>query len=46
MVVTNSYFTDSAIQLARANDINLVDRTGLTKLLNETRLRNEKPESH
>lgn len=36
MVVTNSYFMDSAIQLARANDVNLINRTGLTKLLNES----------
>jgi Predicted endonuclease distantly related to archaeal Holliday junction resolvase and Mrr-like restriction enzymes len=36
MVVTNNSFTDSAIQLARANDVNLVDRIGLTKLLNES----------
>lgn len=35
MVVTNSYFTDSARQLARANDVSLVDRQGLIKLLNE-----------
>lgn len=36
IVVTNSFFTDSAIQLAIANNINLVDRNGLKKLLDDT----------
>lgn len=35
MVVTNSYFTDSAKELARANSIELIDRNGLEKLLNK-----------
>ncbi|WP_410510079.1 restriction endonuclease [Methanosarcina hadiensis] len=35
MVVTNSYFTDSAKELARANSIELIDRKGLEKLLNK-----------
>ncbi|MFN0277504.1 MAG: restriction endonuclease [Pyrinomonadaceae bacterium] len=35
MVVTNSYFTSSAKQLAMANDIELVDRDGLEKLIRE-----------
>lgn len=34
IVVTNSYFTDSAKQLAEANLIDLVDRNGLEKLIN------------
>lgn len=33
IVVTNSYFTDSAKQLAEANFIDLVDRNGLEKLI-------------
>jgi restriction system protein len=36
MVVTNSNFTDSAIQLAKANDIKLVDRTSLKNVLKES----------
>lgn len=36
MVVTNSYYTDSAVQLAKTNDINIVDRDGLRKLLAAT----------
>lgn len=34
IVVTNSYFTDSAQQLAEANFIDLVDRNELEKLIN------------
>jgi restriction system protein len=34
IVVTNSYFTDSAKQLAKANLIDLVDRNELEKLIN------------
>jgi restriction system protein len=34
IVVTNSYFTDSARQLAKANFIDLVDRNELEKLIN------------
>lgn len=34
IVVTNSYFTDSAKQLAEANLIDLVDRNGLEKMVN------------
>lgn len=34
IVVTNSYFTDSARQLAKANYIDLVDRNELEKLIN------------
>jgi restriction system protein len=34
IVVTNSYFTDSAKQLAEANFIDLVDRNELEKLIN------------
>lgn len=34
IVVTNSYFTDSARQLAQANFIDLVDRNELEKLIN------------
>ncbi|WP_240664338.1 restriction endonuclease [Methanosarcina sp. MSH10X1] len=34
IVVTNSYFTNSARQLAEANFIDLVDRNGLEKLIN------------
>jgi restriction system protein len=34
IVVTNSYFTDSAKQLAKANFIDLVDRNELEKLIN------------
>jgi restriction system protein len=34
IVVTNSYFTDSAKQLAKANFIDLVDRSELEKLIN------------
>lgn len=34
IVVTNSYFTDSAKQLAEANLIDLVDRNGLEKMIN------------
>ncbi|KKH45455.1 hypothetical protein EO93_14220 [Methanosarcina sp. 1.H.A.2.2] len=33
MVVTNSYFTNSAKQLAEANDIDLIDRDGLIKMI-------------
>lgn len=32
-VVTNSYFTNSAKQLAKANDIDLIDRDELTKMI-------------
>lgn len=35
LVVTNNYFTDSARQLANANHIGLVDRTGLQKMIYE-----------
>lgn len=35
IVVTNNYYTDSAKQLARANGIVLVDRTGLQKMISE-----------
>ena len=34
IVVTNSYFTDSARQLAKANFIDLVDRNELEKMIN------------
>lgn len=34
IVVTNSYFTDSAKQLAKANFIDLVDRNELEKMIN------------
>lgn len=33
MVVTNSYFTNSAKQLAKANNIDLIDRDELTKMI-------------
>lgn len=33
IVVTNSFFTDAAIELARANNVNLVDRLELIKLI-------------
>ena len=36
IVVTNSYFTNSARQLAEANNIDLVDRTELIQLMNKT----------
>jgi restriction system protein len=35
IVVTNNYFTDSAIQSAQANGIHLVDRNKLQNLLNQ-----------
>ena len=31
MVVTNSYFTDNAIELAKANDVELWDRDSIMK---------------
>jgi restriction system protein len=37
MVVTNSYFTDSAKELAKANGIHLVDRDELQKLIMKVR---------
>ena len=33
MVITNHYFTQSAIKLASSNDINLVDRNKLKELI-------------
>jgi HJR/Mrr/RecB family endonuclease len=33
MVVTNSYFTSAAIELAQANGVELVDRGGLQELI-------------
>jgi len=33
MVVTNNYFTNSAIELAKSNNIKLIDRDGLKKLI-------------
>jgi restriction system protein len=35
IVITNNYFTDSAQQLAHANRIDLVDRSGLKKMIEE-----------
>lgn len=37
MVVTNSYFTKSAVQLAKANHVELIDRDILIKMLNQIR---------
>jgi HJR/Mrr/RecB family endonuclease len=34
-VVTNSYFTDSAIQLGTANNVELIDRDNIIKIINE-----------
>jgi restriction system protein len=39
VVVTNSYFTDSAKQLAKANFIDLVDRNELEKLISTIRIK-------
>lgn len=33
IVVTNSFFTDAAIKLANANNVELIDRNGLTRLM-------------
>ena len=35
IVVTNNYFTNSAVDLARANDVELIDREGLELLINK-----------
>jgi restriction endonuclease Mrr len=35
MVVTNNYFTSAAIELAKANNIELIDRDALEKLINK-----------
>ncbi len=35
MVITNSYFTPAAVELANANNIELVDRNALEELLNK-----------
>lgn len=35
MVVTNNYFTPAAIELAYANEIELIDRDGLEELINK-----------
>lgn len=38
IVITNSYFTEAAYQLASVNDIILIDRTKLLKMLKKTKL--------
>jgi HJR/Mrr/RecB family endonuclease len=35
MVITNNYFTPAAFKLAKANNIELVDRNGLEKMINK-----------
>jgi len=35
MVITNNYFTPSAVELANANKIELIDRDGLEELINK-----------
>ena len=37
-VITNSYFTSSAFALAKANDIRLIDRTQLIKMMKKAKL--------
>lgn len=35
MVITNNYFTSSALELAKSNNIELIDRDGLEELINK-----------
>ncbi len=35
MVITNNYFTPAAVELANANDIELIDRNALEELINK-----------
>lgn len=37
VVITNSYFTKSAISLSNSNDITLIDRLGMSNLLSSSR---------
>lgn len=37
VVITNSYFTKSAISLSNSNDITLIDRLGMSSLLSSSR---------
>ena len=43
MVATNSYFTDAAIELARANGVYLLDRDGLIEIIDQIMAKKEQP---
>lgn len=42
MVITNSYYTDSAVKLAKLHNVDLIDRSDLQEMINDIYRRNAK----